>query len=462
MTFGESLQSLLATSGLKSRHLAMTLGYDVSYISRWTNDVKLPSIRNNDRLFQDIAAFFVSNSDPDTRAEMVQKLQLPCKDPLDDGALSHAILQLLQTSYIRQVDPKAHLNGAFQQNAVFLSGESIWGNAVFWESLSSLPTDASHVEIITTTPIYRSYRRNDMFFQNLVDAALRPVRIWQFLCLEDIQAHPNESFRSLLYLLSAPHQVEYQFYELKAPQESSSIFLIRDSLLQTQTVSPFSEDDFFVITRDPAIIHRYWTIAFRLVDNQKPLILPDPDWKQMKGQFGVNFLMQRNLRCILKFISADIFFENVPLADQPAPGGSSDWPHRVISAFDTIILYKETIIEYTMGTHHCGELSKQQREKTLRFLMEQARSGSRKLLILDAANSCCSYDDLCASVCIGSHHAYVLACSPEHQNLAYTISNRSLVSAMNLWFDNLEALPQDQCLSGEDAADYIARCMRLL
>ncbi len=126
MTFGESLQSLLATSGLKSRHLAMTLGYDVSYISRWPNDIKLPSIRTNDRLFQDIAAFFVANSDPDARAEMVQKLQLPCRNPQDDEALSQAILQLLQTSYIRQADPKAHLTGAFQQNAVFLSGESIW------------------------------------------------------------------------------------------------------------------------------------------------------------------------------------------------------------------------------------------------------------------------------------------------------------------------------------------------
>ena len=118
-----------------------------------------------------------------------------------------------------------------------------------------------------------------------------------------------------------------------------------------------------------------------------------------------------------------------------------------------------------MGTHHGEEqppVSKEQRRMTLRFLMDQARSGSRKLLILDAANSCCSYDDLCASVCIGNHHAYVLARTPEQQELAYTVSNRGLVSAMNLWFDNLESLPPDQCLSGDEAADYIARCMRLL
>jgi hypothetical protein len=41
----------------------------------------------------------------------------------------------------------------------------------------------------------------------------------------------------------------------------------------------------------------------------------------MTGRFGVNFLMQRNLRCILKSISADIFFENVPLSVQPALKG---------------------------------------------------------------------------------------------------------------------------------------------
>ena len=40
---------------MKSAHLADALGYDTSYISRWVNDIKLPSLKNNDDLFLKIS-----------------------------------------------------------------------------------------------------------------------------------------------------------------------------------------------------------------------------------------------------------------------------------------------------------------------------------------------------------------------------------------------------------------------
>lgn len=51
MTFGQTLKQLLTLSGIKSAHLADALGYDTSYISRWVNDIKLPSLKNNEDLF---------------------------------------------------------------------------------------------------------------------------------------------------------------------------------------------------------------------------------------------------------------------------------------------------------------------------------------------------------------------------------------------------------------------------
>ena len=62
MTFGQTLKQLLNISGIKSAHLAAALGYDTSYISRWVNDIKLPSLRGNDDLFEKIAAIIVSGS----------------------------------------------------------------------------------------------------------------------------------------------------------------------------------------------------------------------------------------------------------------------------------------------------------------------------------------------------------------------------------------------------------------
>ena len=56
MTFGRTLQELTRLCGVKRCNLADALGYDPSYISRWINGVKHPSLRSNDALPVQIAA----------------------------------------------------------------------------------------------------------------------------------------------------------------------------------------------------------------------------------------------------------------------------------------------------------------------------------------------------------------------------------------------------------------------
>jgi len=54
--FGEILRTLLNAAGIKRSQLANCLGYDISYVSRWINGQKLPSLKNDYRLFEKIAA----------------------------------------------------------------------------------------------------------------------------------------------------------------------------------------------------------------------------------------------------------------------------------------------------------------------------------------------------------------------------------------------------------------------
>ena len=61
MTFGRTLQELTRLCGVKRCNLADALGYDPSYISRWINGVKHPSLRSNDALPAQIAAYLTAN-----------------------------------------------------------------------------------------------------------------------------------------------------------------------------------------------------------------------------------------------------------------------------------------------------------------------------------------------------------------------------------------------------------------
>ena len=60
MTFGRTLQELTRLCGVKRCNLADALGYDPSYISRWINGVKHPSLRSNDALPAQIAAYLTA------------------------------------------------------------------------------------------------------------------------------------------------------------------------------------------------------------------------------------------------------------------------------------------------------------------------------------------------------------------------------------------------------------------
>lgn len=88
MTFGRTLQELTRLCGVKRCNLADALGYDPSYISRWINGVKHPSLRSNDALPAQIAAYLTANAAPDVRARIAGQFDLRC-DAADDLSLIH-------------------------------------------------------------------------------------------------------------------------------------------------------------------------------------------------------------------------------------------------------------------------------------------------------------------------------------------------------------------------------------
>ena len=45
---------------------------------------------------------------------------------------------------------------------------------------------------------------------------------------------------------------------------------------------------------------------------------------------------------------------------------------------------------------------------------------------------------------------------------AYTVSSGAMVHQLNVWMDHFRKLPAAQRLTGQDAIDYLTRCMRLL
>ena len=94
MTFGRTLQELTRLCGVKRCNLADALGYDPSYISRWINGVKHPSLRSNNALPAQLAAYLTANAAPAVRARIAGQFDLRC-DSVDDAGFSPALASLL-------------------------------------------------------------------------------------------------------------------------------------------------------------------------------------------------------------------------------------------------------------------------------------------------------------------------------------------------------------------------------
>ena len=102
------------------------------------------------------------------------------------------------------------------------------------------------------------------------------------------------------------------------------------------------------------------------------------------------------------------------------------------------------------------------RREHLRSMIDQLRQAPERLCILCTQNRVCNYDDLSVSVFVNQHAAFVLDGASGGAQPAYTVSSGAMVHQLNVWMDHFRKLPAAQRLTGQDAIDYLTRCMRLL
>lgn len=135
--------------------------------------------------------------------------------------------------------------------------------------------------------------------------------------------------------------------------------------------------------------------------------------------------------------------------------------------FETIFLYQLTLVDYidTGRLQFLGtviDVPPEARREHLRSMIDQLRQAPERLCILCTQNRVCNYDDLSVSVFVNQHAAFMLDGAADGAQPAYTVASGAIVRQLNIWMDHFGKLPAAQRLTGQDAIDYLTRCMRLL
>ena len=135
--------------------------------------------------------------------------------------------------------------------------------------------------------------------------------------------------------------------------------------------------------------------------------------------------------------------------------------------FETIFLYQLALVDYidTGRLRFLGtviDVPPEARREHLRSMIDQLRQAPERLCILCTQNRVCNYDDLSVSVFVNQHAAFMLDGAAGGAQPAYTVESGAIVRQLNIWMDHFRKLPAAQRLTGQDAIDYLTRCMRLL
>ena len=271
MTFGRTLQELTRLCGVKRCNLADALGYDPSYISRWINGVKHPSLRSNDALPAQIAAYLTANAAPDVRARIAGQFDLRC-DAADDAGFSAALASLLADTIAadRAVDPaRPQPTGAENAALSPVKDIALFPEGIFM-ALQQAPSSA-RLDMICTMPIHIQFKNNDAFFRRVrgILSAGTALRVVQFVDMEDVSARTDSFCRSLCYLMGLGRRIRYEFYEFRASR-TGDVYLIRDALMLQYLREPFSREVYLLESADPALVGRYCAAADAYIRDRLP------------------------------------------------------------------------------------------------------------------------------------------------------------------------------------------------
>ena len=485
MEFAELLRELLYITHLKSGHMAAALGYDTSYISRWVNGIKLPSLKNNEDLLSSIARFFVSNSAQPQLDELRRRFSLEDEAHSSNAALTDALTRLLGDAYSAQSGPGASKGersaGGNCEIVRGLDSEHTWDVIAAAARDVGRDGSAGAVEMFTLTPLHYVSGSDREFFDVLRREVPRerPIHINQFIHFENLRRHLDEYCSTICSFLSRdPADIRYDFYEVtESFAERSAAMIIRDGIYAQWLNVPFSNAPYMVVTRQRELVNELYLGMANYIRARRPLIERRTNAELYASQYYMNYLMRGSFRYLLTTmhpISMEPGMLHEIAETHMRPSRGQEWSVSFTEKTFTLprraVIYKSAMMSYLYDGaitlfDRTFTLTKSERIRHLRGLIEALRTDPElNLTIIEDENPVMRRGDLSVSVYLsdGAVFARGLYKRGEPEPPTYAFASSRLIDAMNSFFGHLESLPDEYALRGERVIDFLTHGIELI
>ena len=485
MNFAALLKELLYITRLKSGHLAAALGYDTSYISRWVNGVKLPSLKNNEELLRNIARFFIANSGAEQLASLRRRFGGAEDALMSPAALEDVMTRQLGEAYSAQVGSDPAREGRVAGgNAEIIAGrhrDQLWDLMITAASEVGRDGSTEPLGLFTLTPLHYFSNRDSDFLDRLRRAvpANRPINIRQFIHFGNLERHRDDYCRTICSFLSyEPADIRYDFYELsERVAERNTALVLRDGIFVQWLETPFSDTPYVVTTRSREMVNELYNGMESYTRKHRRLIERHTNAELYAAQYYMNYLMHGSFRYLLTTmhpISMEPGLLRELSAGRMRPGRGQDWgvafTEKTFTLPRSAVIYKSAMMSYLYDGvitlfDRTFTLSKDERVRHLRGLIDALQTDPElDLTIIEDVNPvmCRRELNISAYMSDGAVFARGLSRRGSPEPPTYTFTSSRLIDAMNGFYRDLQALPDEYALRGQRVVDFLTHGIALI
>lgn len=480
MTFGQTLRQALNASGVRISALAVELGYDVSYVSRWTSDKKLPSLKTNDELFSKIAKLVIDSCSASGMLTLVKSLGLSPEAVSDVSLAQQELAGKLARAYLDSSAQPSSVPFELQNNASISTATAKSLHEIFAETIAYLCENPERdvINCITNAPVHLFNAEEASFFGPIYgnNSITKTLVFHQMINPEHLREHLDLYCEAICKFLSQVPEIRYEFYSVEGLDEHSDpVVIIENGLFFQYLSGPCSGTQYALLSRDKALVYDIYSDAERKLNTCRKMLKHRLLPRLAEKQFFFQYIMSGSKRMILTsmyplFMEAD---QLRALLDRYPLGISAD---EAVNAFllsamnapKRIVLLKSAIIRYIHSGRLCligrhVQIDREERLKHLHRLLEVLRNSEESsLTIINDETPILNPGDIKVSLFLSEGTAFAEHQTSNTETGFMQFKDLTLIESLNEYHSHLEALGDRYSLSGEAALQFIERGLEML
>ena len=255
--FGKSLRSQMEKAGIKESELADALSYDTTYISKWINGSKLPSVRNAERILGQMADFFADHPGKGDTADRERRWQSSFKE-----------LKKAYDSDSSYLTFQSHSNNQMS----FLDSPKMLIDLTRDAFMQALENSDGSISVMATFDLFRLYSGEfKRLMQELHEAGVKRVELKLALFPEDLAEDYHFYAANILNIIGYLDYIEMSIVCQKPEQPH---ILVIDKLLCVQVLWNMQGELAAVFSMEEKIIERFSERCRQILETSEKLLDP--------------------------------------------------------------------------------------------------------------------------------------------------------------------------------------------